>query len=166
MLFFTITNVNIRWPSSIKILGIYIGYNKVELEHNNLRKRIDKMKNLLNMWRQRSLTLYGKILIIKTFALSQILYAMSVLNIPDNYMKEIDEIIYEFLWSCKQHKVKKRVIIQSLENGGCGMIDLAEIDKVQKLKWIKKILECNRYAVEVHNEYVNKEKISFTIFAK
>ena len=130
----------IKWPPLIKILGISIGYNKQLQEETNFREKINKIKKKLNIWKQRDLTIYGKVLILKTFALSQLLYVASVFHVPDNIMKEVEALAYNFLWNGRQHKVKQRVVTQDYEHGGCKMIDLYEMNKVQKIKVVKKIL--------------------------
>ena len=130
--------LGIKWKSVIKILGIHISYDKQLAEQKNFIEKIAKIKIKLNLWKQRNLSIYGKILIIKTFALSQILYLSTVLHIPDHIVKEIETLSYQFLWNGKQHKVKKRVITQDFEKGGCRMIDLEEMMKVQKIKLIIK----------------------------
>ena len=130
--------LQLKWQSSLKILGIYIGYNQEELEQKNFKDKIKKMKLRLNLWKQRNLTIYGKTLILKSYALSQLLYVSSVFHLPEYIMKEAEDLAYEFLWNCKQHKVKKKVAIQDFELGGCRMIDLIEMNKLQKIKWIKK----------------------------
>ena len=60
------------------------------------------------MWCKRDLTIFGKILILKTFAISQILYVASVLHVPEPILKELDSIMFNFLWNGQAHKVKKR----------------------------------------------------------
>jgi endonuclease/exonuclease/phosphatase family metal-dependent hydrolase len=129
--------LGIKWSTVIKILGIFISYNKDTMTKNNFDDRLLKIKNKFNMWKKRDLTIYGKILIIKTFALSQILYTSTVLHIPDKIVKEIQNLIFCFLWNGKTHKVKRNVVIQEYLNGGCKMIDIEETLKVQKVKWIK-----------------------------
>ena len=99
------------------------------------------MVQKLNLWKQRDLTIYGKTLIIKTFGLSQLAHVASVLHVPEFVIKEIEDLIYTFLWNGKQHKVKKKVIIQSYEDGGCKMVDVHEFFKVQKIKWVQKALK-------------------------
>lgn len=88
----------------------------------------------LDLWKQRNLTIFGKILIIKTFALSQILYVATVLHVPEETVKEIESLSYQFLWNGSQHEVKKRVVIQDYQFGGCKMVDCEEMFKVQKIK--------------------------------
>ena len=59
------------------------------------------------------------------------------MHIPDNIVNEIEDLMYNFLWNGKSHKVKKKVIVQNYINGGCKMIDIKEVMKTQKIKWIK-----------------------------
>ena len=132
--------LQLKWKTNLKILGIYIGYDLKELEQKNFKEKIDKIKLMLNMLGQRNLTIYGKTLILKTDALSQLLYVLSVFHIPKYIMKEVEDLAYEYLWNGKQHKVKKKVAIQDFELGGCRMVDLIEMNKLQKIKWIKKLI--------------------------
>ncbi len=131
--------LGIKWTTCIKLLGIHISYDKNEMIRLNFESKIPVIKQNLNRWKQRDLTIYGKILLIKTYALSQILYTTAVLPTPDKFVVELEEIIYNFLWNGKQHKVKKSVIIQSYENGGQRMISIQDMIKVQHITWIKKI---------------------------
>ena len=52
------------------------------------------IKEKLSIWKQRNLTIYGKILIIKAFALSQLLYVAAVCHITKKIMTEEERIIY------------------------------------------------------------------------
>ena len=88
----------------------------------------------------RNLTIYGKVLILKSFALSQILYISTVLHIPANIIREIDSIMFRFLWHGKTHKVKKNVIVQDYCNGGVNMIDLVE-KKFKRLNGLNGIMK-------------------------
>ena len=137
--------LGIKWSSVIKILGISISYDKEQMIKMNYENRILKIKKILSMWKQRDLTIYGKILILKTFALSQLLYASLVLPMPKKILNEAQAIMYNYLWNGPTYKVKKDVVTQGFEKGGCKMIDLQEMIDVQKLKWIKKILNDKEY---------------------
>ena len=43
----------------MKILGIYFGKNKTECENLNWRDKVQKIKQTLNLWRQRMLTIHA-----------------------------------------------------------------------------------------------------------
>ena len=136
--------LGISWPKQIKLLGIYIGYNSNTIQSMNFNEKLAKMKTKFNIWRQRDLSIKGKILIIKTFGLSQLLYVSSILYVPDWVISEAENIMYNFLWNGKQHKVKKRVIIQDVKDGGLNMSDLLSVVKTQRIKWIKRYLNATK----------------------
>jgi len=58
-------------------LGIYKTNN-----HYNFNLKIQELPTHLDIWSSRSLTLFGKVLIIKSLGLSQILYSASYTNVP------------------------------------------------------------------------------------
>jgi len=132
--------LGVSWKTCIKILGINISYDKEEMIRLNFYAKLNEIKQKLNIWRQRDLTIFGKILLIKSFALSQILYLTSALPLPSKFVSELDEIIYSFLWNGKQHKVKKCVVIQNYYNGGQKMISMTDMINAQRITWIKKYL--------------------------
>ena len=132
--------IGIRWPKLLKILGLYIGYDTQEMEEKNFREKLVNTQVKINMWKQRQLTIFGKILILKTFGLSQLLYTASLLSTPQWVLEEFERMAFNFLWNGKQHKVKKRVVVQNYSLGGCKMINIKEFLKTQKLKWIKRYL--------------------------
>ena len=59
----------------------------------NFSDRFEKMKKILNSWSARRLTLLGKIAIIKSLAISQIVYALSSLPTPKGLLKEINSLL-------------------------------------------------------------------------
>ena len=133
--------MGIKWPKAVKILGIFISYDKKESINKNFEDKIKVLKTRLMMWKKRNLTLTGKILILKTFGISQVLYLSSVFKVPEWAMGEITNLMYEFLWNGKQNKVKSKVIIQSIKHGGFKMCDMESMFKRQQLKWVIKYFD-------------------------
>lgn len=129
---------NIKWcKSPVKVLGVYMGWDLLQAYEDTFREKATNIKNLFHSWKTRSLTLNGKILIIKSLAISQIIYLLNLQPFPDDYIKELEHMIYEFLWNSKTHKVKKSVMTQEYQYGGLKMIDIRTLNLVQKVKWIK-----------------------------
>ena len=82
--------LNIRWPAlPIKVLGVYFGYDRELYEKRNFGDKIDKAKQIINMWKQRDLSLIGRVQIIKTFITSLFQYSISAVDIPETYIKEV-----------------------------------------------------------------------------
>ena len=54
---------------------------------------------------------------IKTFAISKIVFVASVLDVPDYFIAKLKKLIFNFLWSGRD-KVKRTNVIQTTKNGG------------------------------------------------
>jgi len=65
---------------------------------------------MLSNWSARRLTLLGRIAILKSLAVSQILYVLSSLPTPQGVIKEINSLLYHFLWDGKSDKIKRTEI--------------------------------------------------------
>lgn len=131
--------LGIKWPDTpLRILGVYVSYNKDECNKLNFEDKIQKCKQLINSWIPRNLTLIGKSIIIRTFIISQFLYATSAIDIPDKYVSEIENLIYNFIWSGKKPKIRREILRQSTENGGLNVPDIKTMLEVNKVKWIQK----------------------------
>ena len=92
---------------NVKLLGIWIGKDLMELPKINLTERIQKLESILNNWRQRNLTIKGKIIILKCFAVPLITYPATFLPISKETIKQIDSILFNFIWPTSKHYVKK-----------------------------------------------------------
>jgi len=54
-------------------------------------------------WSARNLTLLGKIAILKSLVVSQIVYLLSSLPSPPGVIKEINCLLHDFLWDNNQY---------------------------------------------------------------
>ena len=94
------TPLNIKWPKEpIKILGIFLSYNENDAEKANFDDKIAKLQRQLHWWKARDLSLIGKVLIVKTLALSKFIHLASVITIPKH---RVNIRIYEFIWNSKK----------------------------------------------------------------
>ena len=78
---------------SVKICGITFSNNKCLAYKKNIKDKIIKLERQLLMWLSRGLTLEGKILIVKTFGILQILHSLQVFHIEPEELKTIERII-------------------------------------------------------------------------
>ena len=125
----------------VKVLGVWISKSLEEITQINFNEKITKLKKLLNIWKQRKLTLHGKVTVINSLALSQILYVSSVLYVPNWVKEEVNSAIFSFLWPKKTH-VKHTCIIAPISEGGIRMPDYELKVKACKVMWVKRIC-CN-----------------------
>ncbi len=135
--------------TNVKICGITFSNDKEIAYENNVVERIQKLEKQLNIWRQRNLTLEGKILIAKTFGLSQLIFAMQSTIIKQVDLKRIDDIIFRFIWNIKSDsyrvagKIKRQIMVSSVENAGLNAPDVFAIDKAIKYKALLNINKLN-----------------------
>ena len=142
--------LNLNWKTgigaTIKILGVVFSNNKVASEVNeNWEKCINKILENINRWEKRDLSIYGKVCITKVFLISQLVYLMQGLIMPDNYIKKVNRIIFKFLWKKRYNnrkafeKVKRVVVCSNYENGGLKMINIEDMQKGFILNWVRKL---------------------------
>ncbi len=131
---------DIKWPTHpIRYLGIYIGHDTKECDKLNYDTKVAKIDDILKQSTKRNLTLFGKVCIIKSLALSKIIYIALGLTIPDKIIKEIDRLIFRFLWG-KRDRIKRKSIINTLEKGGLNMVDVRSQLSAIKASWVGRII--------------------------
>ena len=92
----------IKWPENkVKVLGAWISTDPAITLKLNYTEEVDKIRNILSCWEYRRLTLIGKIQVIKSLALSQLTYILTPLATNQNFINEINDIFYSFLWNNK-----------------------------------------------------------------
>jgi hypothetical protein len=124
---------------SIKICGLHFCSDLEEEYQLNVRNKIDKLSNKIKQWSQRYLTMEGKVLIVKTFGLSQIIYNMQSYGFEISGINTVEKIIFKFLWSTKDNpngidRIKRSVMKNDYSKGGMKVTDVECLDKALKLK--------------------------------
>ena len=87
-----------------------------EIEKLNWKPKLNKLENILNRLKIRRLTYYGKICIIKSLGISQILYNASCIRVPDFVIKDVNKCIHRLLWGSGKEKVKRKETSKELED--------------------------------------------------
>ena len=132
---------DLTWKTGhITVLGITFCENELENYKHNYEPKIKKIKSLLTIWRQRRLSLKGKITILNSLAASLLVYPCTNLQTPDRVIQEIEKLFFKFLWDGGNNKISKATIIQSIQDGGLKMVDFANKVKSLKIMWIKRAL--------------------------
>ena len=87
----------------IKVLGMWFYPNMKDTIERNYGDKIEKIQNIFKIWRKRSLTLIGKVLVINTLAVSQMLYCLQVLPMPSKMIIDrYNDLVRHFLWDDKK----------------------------------------------------------------
>ena len=133
---------NYKWPKGkVKALGFWFSSDSnITVSHNYIDK-VEKVKAMLSCWKFRRLSLLGKITVIKSLAVSQLVYILAPLQTDHKAIIEINVLFYKFLWDGKGDKIKRNVMINDFSEGGLKMIDIESFNKSLKSSWIKKHLD-------------------------
>ena len=117
----------------IYALGVYFAAKK------NFFERLDPLRKTQDIWSSRDISIFGRINVVKTVALSKLMFVCSVLNTPDTFATEINKLIFDFVWKYKNPKIKKSTLIKSKENGGLKVIDSTLFDRALKICWVRRL---------------------------
>ena len=111
----------ISWTTdNIKTLGIHHGYN---IDNDKIWKSIlEKVQNCVHVWKSRKLTYSGKALIVKNLILSVCGYELEIRGIPEKYKKELNKIIWNFIWDGKVNQVDRKVCCLDVKKGAWGWL--------------------------------------------
>ena len=128
----------------IEYLGITFTNHEEDFFKLNYVPKLSRLKNVLRMWSIRDLTPLGKITIVKSLALSQIVYLFIVLpNPPPDFIKELNQVILDFVWSNKRHKVKFSSLINDIKGGGLCMTHIESFIKSLKCSRVRRLCSQN-----------------------
>ena len=144
-----------KWSSGlVKILGILFHNDSDKMVDINYENMYDKINSLLQAWSKRNLSLIGKILIVNTLAVSQLVYKMMmVCSISNTHLEKIRGKIREYLWDSSTSKIAYVKLIQDYGDGGLKLVDLEAKNKSMKISWIDRLRVPGTYWSDVVSEF-------------
>ncbi len=132
--------INLMDQDKVTICGVCYSNDDDLAYEQNITLKIAKLEKQLSMWKQRNLSFEGKILIVKTFGLSQLIYSMQSTSVRNEDLRMIDDIIFRFIWNTKRdkqrvtYKIKKTILESSRDKGGIKAPNIFTLDKAIKHK--------------------------------
>jgi hypothetical protein len=137
-----IPEAGITWTKGpIRVLGISMFTCIEKTLAINYESIENQIKNVLQIWSQRALTIFGKVIVVKSHALSKLIYMLSVLPSPKlQVIKNVQSIIYKFLWNNKPERIKRSVLLAPKAEGGINMTDIVTQNYSLKIAWVKRII--------------------------
>ena len=145
-----------RVEQVVKILGIYFSLNPDVKEVMNYKEILSKIKRLLSWWKQRDLTLMGKVQLVKVFVLPKLIYISSLMVTPDWVFEELDKVVFDFIWRGRD-KIKRNILYLDYDRGGLKFINFRVFVKAQRIMWIKRLIS---------GDHSMKWKLCFKFFTK
>ena len=120
-------------------MGVYFTYDEELATKRNFFEKLPKLKKILNIWSSRDISIYGRVNIVKTLAISKLTFICSVLDTPKGFTDEVNNIIFDYIWKYKNPKLKKTTIVKNKKEGGLNMLDFTLFDKALKIIWVKRL---------------------------
>ena len=132
---------------SLKILGVYFSVEiKATDNKKNWENKLIKTKEAIKQWEKRHLTMIGKILILKTFGVSNFVYLIGSIGMPEWVIKELNTCFFNFIWKNNTNskgkvteRVKREILCNDIHEGGLNMINLREFQDGFTLSWIEQL---------------------------
>ena len=149
----------------IKINGILFQRDRLALLDRNVDVAIDRMTQHFQNWSRRNLSTLGKIILAKTFGVSQIIYLLQSVCLNESHFKRINAVLYKFIWNRHYlaakapERIKRDICTNSLINGGLGMLDIVELDESLKIRALARILLTEHPFLKIL-----KDKLNFSNF--
>ena len=156
---------DLNWESGIfEVLGVKFSLNLNDMIQLNYDVKIREIKNLLIQWSKRILTPFGRIIVVKTLAMSKINHLFLALPRPNsNIIKEIDNLFFKFIWNGSTDKVKRDIIIKSYKHGGLKMVKVDPFIDALKISWIRRLITSNsKWVYLLYHNYPNMKE--FQVF--
>lgn len=101
---------------------------------------IQKFENTLTLWKKSSLSLTGKVVVVKSYALPILNFQAAVVPIPPSIVERIEKLIWNFLWDPNKAKVNKETCNLPKSQGGLGLPRAATLFASLQAKWISRLL--------------------------
>ena len=133
-------NYKLKSQKEVKINGVFFQQDEQDSQRRNVQDVARKIQKKLEPWSRRGMTLIGKILLTKTFGISQIVYIMQILSLNEDDLKLLNSVLYKFMWNRHfkaakaPERIKRDIIKMPIKLGGFGMLDLKEMDNSIKLR--------------------------------
>ena len=112
----------------IRTCGIWLAESPETEYQENIISRIQVMESIVLGWGKRQLSLNGRMVLAKTFLLSQIVFPAQVVEIQKKEIKKIERLIYSFVNGAKNlygpERIARRHLKASKDLGGINGIDV------------------------------------------
>lgn len=117
------------------LLGIQFSTQIKSVVNLNLDKKIKQIENLLKQYKRRNLSLLGRVTVVHTMALPQLVHVLSVIPSPGlGFIKKLESMFSEFIWNSKTGKVSRKLLAQEYCDGGLKLTHVESFIKALKIK--------------------------------
>lgn len=125
----------------IKILGVLMGRDEKKEDDTMWEEVLGGIEKRLKFWKNRTLTLKGKVLVLNVLMVSKLWYILYVSAMPMWAEKRLKKCFLDFLWEGKPAKIAHATLIGEVDKGGLGLMDVEQRKNSLRVKIIKKYFD-------------------------
>lgn len=125
----------------IKILGVLMGKDEKKADDTMWEEVLGGIEKRLIFWKNRTLTLKGKVLVLNVLMVSKLWYILYVSAMPMWAEKRLKKCFLDFLWEGKPAKIAHATLIGEVDKGGLGLMDVEQRKNSLRVKIIKKYFD-------------------------
>ena len=100
---------------------------------NAITGRLSKLDKCVSSWKNQSLSMIGKVLVLNILGFSKLLFVSSTLAPPKWVYDRINQIIWPFLWGSRIETVARRSFVCSASEGGLGLREFRSQGQTSRL---------------------------------
>lgn len=138
----------LRWsafPASVILPGTSTRYLGVQIGSRRSLQAVwagplEKIRKTLQAWQSRDLSLRGKCVILRSLAVSQLIYPGSCAEMPADAAKSLDNLMRSFLWSNKRPLVNLEHASAPWRFGGLSFPRASIIIKIAHVRLFKRFI--------------------------
>ena len=146
----------------VKINGIWLLQDPKAREDVNVQMRMDSTEKILKMWSTIQLSLLGRILIIKTFAISQFVFLLQSMKIWEPNLKKVERLFFKYLWNRNfsgnraPERLKRSIMLTPMKYGGFGLMDIRDLSASLDLRSLGRTLTSTHPLFGQINDSINR----------
>ena len=161
-----VKNDDIQQVNLVKILGIYFGTGKnagsISKNWTGIKESIQQQ---ITSWSKRNLSIKGKIIVTKTFLISQAIYKIQSISLPEQIINELNTMLFSFIWRKKisnkkaYEPLKRHILCLEEEKGGLKMINIKNMRDSFFINWAITLLNNpTSYYMKLPNYFLQSGK--------
>ena len=127
---------------TIKILGIHFSYNKKLVQKENFTKTVTSCERILGKWKQRWLTVLGRIQVFKVLIASKPVHTAIMKTVSQEFSEALANFQKDFILGGggggeRKPKIKHATLIADYKGG--SLKDVDSKFELLKFMWIRRL---------------------------
>ena len=116
--------IKMTWSNSFTLLGIEFNTDLKQMIKNNYESKVQIIKNILNSYKKRNMSILGKVTVLKTIIMPKLVYL--ILPSPNtDFFAEMERCFKNFIWEEKRPKIIVSQFEKDITEGGLRLTNLS-----------------------------------------